>query len=120
MRLREPAAWVAFGALVLNLVLALVWLATFEGPLVSLGWMWSERVANPTSLLCLAVLVSFCVLRDRTPHARELTLISLVVAVIAVLLGLTLAVFGIGATAPLLAVLAAIVPQVLSIIAVDC
>jgi hypothetical protein len=118
MRLREPAAWVAFGALVLNLVLALVGLATFEGPLVSLGWMWSERVANPTSLLCLAVLVSFCVLRERTPHARQLTLISLVVAVIAVLLGLTLALLGIGATAPILAVLAAIVPQALSIIAV--
>lgn len=118
MRLREPAAWVAFGALVFNLVLALVGLATFEGPLVSLGWMWSERVANPTYLLCLAVLVSFCVLRERTPHARQLTLISFVVAVIAVLLGLTLALLGIGATAPLLAVLAAIVPQALSIIAV--
>ena len=118
MRLREPAAWVAFGALVFNLVLALVGLATFEGPLVSLGWMWSERVANPTYLLCLAVLVSFCVLRERTPHARQLTLISLVVAVIAVFLGLTLALLGIGATAPLLAVLAAIVPQALSIIAV--
>jgi hypothetical protein len=118
MRLREPAAWVAFGALVVNLVLALVGLATFEGPLVSLGWMWSERVANPTSLLCLAVLVSFCVLRERTPHARQLTLISLVVAVIALLLGLTLASLGIGATAPLLAVLAAIVPQAFSIIAV--
>jgi hypothetical protein len=118
MRLREPAAWVAFGALVLNLVLALVGLATFEGPLVSLGWMWSERVANPTYVLCLAVLVSLCVLRERTAHARQLTLISFVVAVIAVLLGLTLALLGIGATAPLLAVLAAIVPQVLSIIAV--
>jgi hypothetical protein len=118
MRLREPAAWVAFGALVVNLVLALVGLATFEGPLVSLGWMWSDRVANPTYLLCLAVLVSFCVLRERTPHARQLTLISLVVAMIAVLLGLTLALLGIGATAPLLAVLAAIVPQALSIVAV--
>jgi hypothetical protein len=80
--------------------------------------MWSERVANPTSLLCLAVLVSICVLRERTPHARQLTLISLVVAVIAVLLGLTFASLGIGATAPLLAVLAAIVPQAFSIVAV--
>jgi hypothetical protein len=118
MRLREPAAWVAFGALVVNLVLGLVGLATFEGPLVSLAWMWSERVANPTPLLWLAVLVSFCVLPERTPHARQLTLISLVVALIAVLLGLTFALFGIGATAPLLAVLAAIVPQVFSMIAV--
>ena len=97
MRLREPAAWVACGALVLNLALALVGLATFEGPLVSLGWMWSERVADPMSLVALAVLVSFCVLRERTPHARPLTLISLIVGVIAVLLGLTLALLGIGA-----------------------
>jgi hypothetical protein len=118
MRLREPAAWVALGALVFNLVLALVGLATFEGPLVSMGWMWSDRVANPTSLLALAVLVSSCVLRERTPHARQLTLISLVVGVIAVILGLTLALLGIGATAPILAVLAAIVPQAISVVAV--
>jgi hypothetical protein len=118
MRLREPAAWVALGALVLNLVLALVGLATFEGPLVSMGWMWSDRVANPTSLLAVAVLVSSCVLLERTPHARQLTLISLIVGVIAVLLGLTLALLGIGATAPILVVLAAIVPQVISIVAV--
>jgi hypothetical protein len=118
MRLREPAAWVALGALVLNLVLVLVGLATFEGPLVSTGWMWSERVANPMSLLALAVLVGSCLLRERTPHARQLTLVSVIVSVIAVLLGLTLALLGIGATAPILAVLAAIVPQTISIIAV--
>jgi hypothetical protein len=118
MRLREPAAWVALGALVINLMLALVGLATIEGPLGSIGWMWSERVADPMYLLGLAVLVSFCVLRERTSHARQLTIISLIVGVIAVLLGLTLALLGIGATAPILAVLAAIVPQVISIIAV--
>jgi hypothetical protein len=118
MRLREPAAWVALGALVINLLLALVGLSTFEGPLGSIGWMWSERVANPMYLLGLAVLVSFCVLRERTSHARQLTIISLIVGVIAVLLGLTLALLGIGATAPILAVLAAIVPQVMSITAV--
>ena len=50
-------------------------------------------------------------------HANS-RLISLVVGVIAVLFGLTLALLGIGATAPILAVLAAIVPQVISIIAV--
>ena len=118
MRLREPAAWVALGALAFNLVLAIVGLATFEGTLVSMGWMWSERVANPTTLLGLAILVSFCVLREPTAHARRLTLISFVVGVIAVLLGLTLALLGIGATAPILAVLAAIVPQTISVIAV--
>jgi hypothetical protein len=118
MRLREPAAWVALGALVLNLVVALVGLATFEGPLVSTGWMWSERVANPMSLLALAVLVGSCLLRERTPHARQLTLVSVIVSVIAVLLGLILALLGIAATAPILAVLAAIVPQTISIIAV--
>src|SRR5215207_1872976 len=110
MRLREPAAWVALGALVLNLMLALVGVATFDGPLASMGWMWSERVANPTSLLILAVLVSFCVLGKPTPHARQLALISLVVGMIAMLLGLAFSLLGLGATAPILAVLAAIVP----------
>jgi hypothetical protein len=118
MRLREPAAWVALGALAFNLMIALVGLATFEGALVSMGWMWSDRVGNPTTLLVLTVLVSFCVLREPTTHARRLTLISFVVGVIAVLFGLTLALLGIGATAPILAVLAAIVPQAISILGV--
>jgi hypothetical protein len=118
MRLREPAAWVALAALALNLALAVVGLATFEGPLVNLGWMWSERVANPTSLLTLAILVSFCVLHERTRYARQLTLFSIIVGLIAVAFGLTLALLGIAASAPILAVLVAIVPQVISIIAV--
>ncbi len=118
MRMREPAAWVALGALVANLVIAIVGLTTFESPLVSTAWMWSERVVDPMPLVVLAILVSFCVLLERTPHARPLTLISLVVGVIAVLVGVTLALLGIVATAPILAVLAAIVPEVISVIAV--
>jgi hypothetical protein len=62
--------------------------------------------------------VAFCVLRERTPHARQLTIISLVAGLIAVLLGLGLALLGFGAAAPILAVLAALVPQAISIIAV--
>jgi hypothetical protein len=104
--------------LVLNLLLVVVALATFGGSFVSAAWVLSARVANPVPLLVLAVLVSICVLRERTPHARPLTIISLVAGVIAVLLGLVLALFGFGATAPVLAVLAAIVPQAISIIAV--
>jgi hypothetical protein len=118
VRLREPAAWVALGVLVLNLVLAVLQLATFEGPLVNMGWLVSDRVANPMPLLATVVLVSLCVLRERTPHARQLTLISLVVGVIAVLFGLALALLGVGATAPILEVFAAIVPQAISIFAV--
>ena len=118
MKLREPAAWVALGALVLNLLLVVVALATFGGSFVSAAWVLSARVANPVPLLVLAVLVSFCVLRERTPHARQLTVISLVAGVVAVLLGLVLAFFGFGATAPVLAVFAAIVLQAISIIAV--
>jgi hypothetical protein len=117
MRLREPAAWVALGSLVLSLVLAVVALAAFDGSRVNAGWVLSARVANPVPLLVLTVLVSFCVLRERTPHARPLTIISLVVGVIAVLLGLVLALLGLGATAQILAVLAAIVPQAISVLA---
>jgi hypothetical protein len=118
MRLREPAAWVALGSLVLSLVLAVVALAAFDGSRVNAGWVLSARVANPVPLLVLTVLVSFCVLRERTPHARQLTIISLVVGVIAVLLGLLLALLGLGATAQILAVLAAILPQAISVLAV--
>ncbi len=118
MRLREPAAWVALGALVLNLLLSLVALATFDGALPSVAWVLSARLANPVPLVVLTVLVSFCVLRDRTPHARQLTLVSLVVGIVAVLLGLIFALLGFGATAPVLAVFAAIVQQAISVIAI--
>jgi hypothetical protein len=118
MRLREPAAWVALGALVLNLLLALVALATFEGSRLNAGWALSARVANPVPLLVLTVLVCFCVLRERTPWARQLTISSLVVGVIAVVLGLVLALLGLGATTSILAVFAAIVAQAISVIAV--
>ena len=118
MRLREPAAWVALGVLVLNIILAVVALATVDGSLPSVGWVLSARLANPVPLLVLTVLVSFCVLRDRTPHARQLTISSLIVGGISVLLGLTFALLGFGATASVLAVFAAIVPQVISVIAI--
>jgi hypothetical protein len=118
MRLREPAAWVALGALALNLLLTIVTMLTFDGSLVSVGWLLSARVANPVPIVVLAVLVSFCVLRDRTPHARELTLISLVVSVIAVLFGLVLTLLGFGGPAPVLEVFATIVPQAISVLAV--
>jgi hypothetical protein len=118
MRLREPAAWVALGALCLNLLLTVVAMATFDGSLETMGWLLGARIGNPVPLIALAVLVSFCVLRNRTPHARQLTLVSLVVAAIAVMLGLVLTSFGFWSAAPFLAVVAAFVPQVISVIAV--
>ena len=118
MRLREPAAWVAVGVLVLNLLLTIITMITFDGSVASVAWVLSARVANPVPLIVLAVLVSFCVLRERTPHAHELTLISLVVGVIAVLFGLVLTFLGLGAPAPALTVFAMIVPQAISVLAV--
>jgi hypothetical protein len=119
LRLREPAAWVALGALVLNLLLAVVAMASYSGPTANVGLLLSARAANPVPLIVLAVLVTFCVVRQRTPHARLLTILSLVVAVIAVLFGLTLALLGLAAeSTPVLAVLATIVTQLISLIAI--
>jgi hypothetical protein len=119
MRLREPAAWVALGALVLNIVLAVVAIATHPGPTANVGLVLSARAANPVPLVVLAVLVSFCVVRERTPHARLLTILSLIIGGIAVLFGLTLALLGLAAeSTPVLAVLASIVTQLISLIAV--
>jgi hypothetical protein len=118
MRLREPAAWIALGTVVLNLVLTIVAMATFDGSVASAGWVLSARVANPVPLVVLAVLVSFCVLRERTPHARPLTIASLVVGGISVLFGLVLTLLGFGATAPILGVFATLVPQAISVLAV--
>ena len=119
MRLREPAAWVALGALVLNLLLAVVAMATYPGPLANIGLTLSAQAANPVPLIALAVLVSFCVLRERTSHARLLTLLSLIAGVLAVLFGLGLALLGFAAEpTPVLWALAAIVTQVTSVIVV--
>jgi hypothetical protein len=118
MRLREPAAWVALGALVLNLLLALVALATFDGSLPSVAWVLSARLANPVPLVVLTVLVSS--LRASGPHApcaaahphqprrrnhRRAP-------------GPDIRLVGFGATAPVLAVFAAIVQQAISVIAI--
>jgi heme A synthase len=119
MRLREPAAWVALGALALNLVLAVVGMMAYPGPLANVALTLSVRAANPVPLVVLTILVSFCVLRERTPHARLLTMLSLLVGGLAVLLGLTLALVGLAADpTPVLGVLAALVVQVTSVIAV--
>ena len=119
MRLREPAAWVAFGAMALNLVLAVVGMVAYSGPLANVALTLSVRAANPLPLVVLAILVSFSVLRERTPHARLLTILSLLVGGLAVLLGLTLALVGLAADpTPVLGVLAALVVQVTSVIAV--
>jgi hypothetical protein len=104
---------------VLNLLLAVVAMASYPGPTANVGLLLSARAANPVPLIVLAVLVSFCVVRERTPHARLLTILSLVVAVIAVLFGLTLALLGLAAeSTPVLAVLATIVTQLISLIAI--
>ena len=119
MRLREPAAWVALGALVLNLVLAVVAMATYPGRLADIGLTLSAQAANPVPLIALAVLVSFCVLRERTAHARLLTLLSLIAGALAVLFGIGLALLGLAAEpTPVLGALAAIVTQAISIIVV--
>jgi hypothetical protein len=119
MRLREPAAWVALGALVLNLVLAVVAMATYPGRLADIGLTLSAQAANPVPLIALAVLVSFCVLRERTAHARMLTLLSLIAGVLAVLFGIGLGLLGLAAEpTPVLWALAAIVTQAISIIVV--
>ena len=119
MRLREPAAWVALGALVLNLVLAVIAMATYESPLANIGLTLSAQAANPVPLIALAVLVAFCVLRERTPHARLLTLLSLIAGVLAVLFGIGLALLALAAESiPVVWVLGAVVTQAISVIVV--
>ena len=119
MRLREPTAWVAFGALVLNLALAIVAMAINQGPLANVALELSARAANPVPLVVLAVLVTFCVVRERTPHARLLTILSLIAGVLSVLFGLTLALWALAAEpVPVIGVLTAIVIQTTSAIAV--
>jgi hypothetical protein len=119
MRLREPAAWVALAALVLNLVLAVIAMATYQGPLANIGLTLSAQAANPVPLIALAVIVGFCVLRERTPHARLLTLLSLIAGVLSVLFGIGLALLALAAERiPVVWALGAVVTQAISVIVV--
>jgi hypothetical protein len=119
MRLREPGAWVALGALVLNLVLAVVAMSTYPGRLADIGLTLSTQAANPVPLIALAVLVAFCVLRERTAHARLLTLLSLIAGALVVLFGVGLALLGLAAEPTrVLPALAAVLTQAISIIVV--
>jgi hypothetical protein len=103
-RWREPATWVVLVALALNLALGVASLLVFPGPRTAVAWAVAYRVANPAMIIVLAALVATCVLTDRTPHARRLTVSSVIIAGFAVLLAVILAVVGLpsGGLTPLL------------------
>jgi hypothetical protein len=105
--------------LVLNLVLTVVAMATYSGPLANIGLTLSAQAANPVPLIALAVIVGFCVLRERTPHARLLTVLSLIAGVLAVLFGIGLALLALAADRiPVAWALGAVVTQAISVIVV--
>ena len=80
-RWREPAVWVLLAAIVVNLVLALASLVLSPG---SAG-VFAYRASSPLIIIVLAVVVASCVLVDRTPHARLLTTLAMVIVGMAVL-----------------------------------
>jgi hypothetical protein len=91
VRWREPAAFVAFGLLVANLVLITLAVLLDDGPVLAAAARLSYPAALPGLIVLLAMLVLSCVL-GRTAHARLLTALSLVVTALAGLVAVALAV----------------------------
>jgi hypothetical protein len=91
VRWREPAAFVAFGLLVANLVLIALAVVLDDGPVLDVAARLSYPAALPGLIVLLAMLVLSCVL-GRTAHARLLTGLSLVATALAGLFAVGLAV----------------------------
>ena len=91
VRWREPAAFVALGLLVANLVLIALAVLLDDGPVVDVAARLSYPAALPALVVLLAMLVLSCVL-GRTAHARLLTGLSLVTTALAGVVAVALAV----------------------------
>jgi len=91
VRWREPAAFVAFGLLVANLVLITLAVLLDDGPVVDVAARLSYPAALPGLVVLLAMLVLSCVL-GRTAHAGLLAVLSLVATALSGLVALALAV----------------------------
>jgi hypothetical protein len=117
VRHREPAAFLTLGALVVNLVLLVLAVLLDRGPLVAVAAQLSYPAALPGLVVVLAVLVASCVL-GRTPRARVLTGLSVVVTGLAavVAVALALADLAAGGPSPLIEILPAVAAFSVSVI----
>ncbi len=83
-QLREPATWVVLGAMVVILLMGLINLAaassaTQLGSFSASAHLYGHGLMSAFSIVVLALLVGSCVLWDRTPNARMLSLLAAIV-----------------------------------------
>jgi hypothetical protein len=104
-RLREPAAFVVFGALCAQLVVTVISLVVYgssdaygsvpAAAVVLAGWL------PPTvTIVILTLLVAACLLGRRTRHAGLLAVLALIAGALSVLLALVFGVIGFAADSP--------------------
>ena len=91
VRWREPAAFVALGLLLANLVLIVLAVVLDDGPVVDVAARLSYPAALPGLIVLLAMLVLSCVL-GRSPHARLLTGLSVLSTALAGVVAVALAI----------------------------
>jgi hypothetical protein len=91
VRWREPAAFVALGLLLANLVLIVLAVVLDDGPVVDVAARLSYPAALPGLIVLLAMLVLSCVL-GRSPHARLLTGLSVLSTAVAGVVAVALAI----------------------------
>jgi uncharacterized membrane protein YuzA (DUF378 family) len=103
-RLREPAAFVVLGVLVLQLLIELieffVYGSNLYGSLSAAALAISAQVTETVTLVILGLLVASCVLGDRTRHARLLVLLALIGSALMIAAALTLGLLGLAAASP--------------------
>ncbi|GAA2098754.1 hypothetical protein GCM10009841_12170 [Microlunatus panaciterrae] len=100
-KFREVAAFVLLGALALTMLMGLVsliYLATLDGyGFASASAVAGDYFSSAVLVVLLTLVVASCVLVEPTPHARLLTLLSLIAVGGGVLLSLLFAVIGLAA-----------------------
>lgn len=119
VRWREPAAFVALGLVLGNLVLMVLAVLVEDGPVVDVAARLSYPAALAALVVLLAMLVLSCVL-GRSPHARLLTALSLVSTMLAAAVAVALAVadLAVGGPSVLVELLPGVAALSVSVVAV--
>ena len=105
VRLREPAAFVVFGALCAELVVTVISLVVYGGPQVygsitEAALLLGGRLPQTLTIVMLMLLAASCLLGRRTRHARVIAILAIVGGAASVLLALVFGLIGLADPSP--------------------
>ena len=105
VRIREPAAFVVFGALCAELVVTVISLVVYGGPQVygsisEAALLLGGRLPQTLTIVMLMLLAASCLLGRRTRHARVIAILAIVGGAGSVLLALVFGLIGLADASP--------------------